>query len=170
MYKRQMDIDGVVKFLESCDSETRVYIGCDSERLQVNGVWYADYITVVVIHVNGNNGCKIFGAVARERDYDQRVDRPRMRLMNEVYRAAQLYLELSQVVAHDIEVHLDLNRDNSHNSSIVVNEAVGYIKGMCGVIPMIKPNAWAASYGADRFKSLTEYQRQHGTPMTGTEL
>jgi hypothetical protein len=63
-------------------------------------------------------------------------------------------------VAHDIEVHLDINPNELHNSSIVVNEAMGYIKGMCGVIPLVKPRAFAASYAADRFKSLTEYQRQ----------
>ena len=166
---KKLDIEQVAEFIRAQSPETKIYLGCDSERLRIDGAWHADYVLAIVVHINGNNGCKIFGAVERERDYDQRVDRPRMRLMNEVYRAAQLYLELSQVVAHDIEVHLDLNRDNSHNSSIVVNEAVGYIKGMCGVIPMVKPNSWAASYGADRFKSLTEYQRQHGTPMTGTE-
>jgi uncharacterized protein len=169
MYKKHINIPQIVEFLETCDDNTRVYIGCDSERLRVDGIWWADYITAVVIHVNGNNGCKIFGAVERERDFDQAVNKPRMRLMNEVYRAAQLYLELSRSVAHDIEVHLDLNRDHHHNSSLVINEAVGYIKGTCGVIPFIKPDAWAASYAADRFKSLTEYQRQHPQGLlTGT--
>jgi predicted RNase H-related nuclease YkuK (DUF458 family) len=160
MYKKQIDISQIVDFLETCSSDTKVYIGCDSERLQAGGVWWADYITAVVIHVNGNNGCKIFGAVSRERDYEQRVDKPRMRLMAEVYRVAELYLELSQQVAHDIEVHLDVNPNEMHNSSIVINEAVGYIRGMCGVIPFTKPDAWAASYAADRFKRLVEYQRQ----------
>jgi predicted RNase H-related nuclease YkuK (DUF458 family) len=79
--------------------------------------------------------------------------------MTEVYKIADLYLKLSEVVAHDIEVHLDINTNEMHNSSLVVNEAVGYIRGMCNVIPMTKPNAWAASYAADRFKSLMEYQR-----------
>lgn len=163
MYKKQIDIDEVVEFLETCDDNTRVYIGVDSERFQLDNIWFADYITAVVVHINGNNGCRIFGAVERERDYDNAVKRPRMRLMNEVYRAADLYLKLSEVVAHDIEVHLDINPDELHNSSIVVNEAMGYIKGMCGVIPMVKPQAFAASCAADRFKSLVELQRQTGT-------
>jgi predicted RNase H-related nuclease YkuK (DUF458 family) len=80
--------------------------------------------------------------------------------MTEVYKIADLYLKLSKVVAHDIEVHLDINPNELHNSSIVVNEAMGYIKGMCGVIPLVKPMAFAASYAADRWKSLIEYQRQ----------
>ena len=160
MYKKQINVEEVAEFLERWDSNTRVYIGCDSERLQVGGAWYADYITAVVVHVNGNQGCKIFGAVARERDYEQHVNKPRMRLMTEVYKIADLYLALSEVVAHDIEVHLDLNPSELHNSSIVVNEAIGYIKGMCGVIPLVKPAAFAASYAADRFKGMMEYQRQ----------
>lgn len=163
MYKKQIDISEIVEFLETCDDNTRVYIGVDSERFQIDNIWFADYITAIVVHVNGNNGCRIFGAVERERDYDPAVNRPRMRLMNEVYRAADLYLKLSAVVAHDIEVHLDINPDEMHNSSIVVNEAMGYIKGMCGVVPLVKPQAFAASCAADRFKSLVELQRQTGT-------
>jgi predicted RNase H-related nuclease YkuK (DUF458 family) len=122
--------------------------------LNINGVWFADFVTAVVVHIDGKNGCKIFGAVKRERDHDQRVDRPRMRLMTEVYMVADLYLKLNQLVANDIEIHLDINPDEMHNSSIVINEAVGYIRGMCDVIPMVKPNAWAASSVADRFKTL----------------
>jgi predicted RNase H-related nuclease YkuK (DUF458 family) len=77
-----------------------------------------------------------------------------MRLMTEVYKVAEMYLALSAIIANDIEVHLDINPDMMHNSSIVVNEAIGYIKGMCNVVPMVKPNAFAASYAADRLKSL----------------
>jgi predicted RNase H-related nuclease YkuK (DUF458 family) len=36
----------------------------------------------------------------------------------------------------------------------VINEAIGYIRGTCNVIPMVKPRAFAASYAADRYKSL----------------
>ena len=162
-YKKQIDIDEVVRFLEGCDDNTQLYIGTDSERHRVNDVWYADYISVVVVHVNGNNGCKIFGAVQRERDYDQSVDKPRMRLMTEVYKISELYLKLSAVVAHDISVHLDINPNEMHNSSIVVNEAVGYIKGMCGVIPFVKPNSFAASYAADMYKNIQERSKNTGT-------
>lgn len=159
MYRRSIDVNEVAEFAYSCDDNTRIYIGCDSERLRHNGVWYADYITAVVVHMNGKNGCRIFGAVERERDWDQRTDRPRMRLMNEVYRVAQLYMDLARVVPHDIEVHLDINPSELHNSSIVVNEAVGYIRGMCNVIPMVKPHAWAASYAADRYKEVVGHRR-----------
>ena len=121
----------------------------------MNGVWYADYITAIVVHINGNNGCKIFGEVQRERDYDQKKDKPRYRLMNEVYKVSELYLKLSDVLdGREVEVHLDINPNEMHGSSCVINEAVGYIRGTCNVIPLVKPNAFAASYAADRFKGL----------------
>lgn len=159
MYKKQINVNEVAEFTSKCGPDTRIYIGCDSERLVSGGVWYADYITAVVIHLDGNRGCKIFGAVERERDYEQRRDKPRHRLMNEVYKVAQLYLELSKVVDLPIEVHLDLNPCDKHNSNIVINEAVGYIRGMCNVIPMVKPKSFAASYAADRYKEIVHYSK-----------
>lgn len=158
MYKKHINIPEILEFTATCGPETKIYIGCDSERLQHHDTWYADYITAVVVHVNGNNGCKIFGAVDRERDYDQRADKPRMRLMNEVYRVSNLYLELVKQVPFDIEVHLDINPSEMHNSSIVINEAIGYVKGMCNVIPMVKPRAFAASYAADRYKEIVGHR------------
>lgn len=153
-YRKHIDVEEVARYTESCGPGTKLYIGCDSERLVIDDTWYADYVTAVVVHVNGNNGCKIFGAVERQRDYDQRKDRPRMRLMGEVYKVADLYLELSKVVDHPIEVHLDINPDEIYASSTVINEAVGYIRGMCNVVPLVKPRAFAASYAADRYKGI----------------
>lgn len=153
-YKKQIDVEEVARFTQGCGPHTKLYVGCDSECLWVGEAWHADYITAVVVHVNGNRGCKIFGAVERERIYDRRTDRPRMRLMNEVYKVANLYLELSKVVEHEIEVHLDINPNEIHGSSVVINEAVGYIRGMCNVIPMVKPKSFAATYAADRYKEL----------------
>jgi predicted RNase H-related nuclease YkuK (DUF458 family) len=152
--RKAIDIDEVKEFIMAQSPQTKVYIGGDSERFLLGKDWYADYIMVVVVHINGNNGCKIFGEVQRERDWDQKRDKPRMRLMNEVYKIADLYLKLHDVLEdREVEVHLDINPNEMHGSSCVINEAVGYIKGMCNVVPMVKPKAFAASYAADRYKS-----------------
>ena len=152
---RKIDIEQARAFIEAQSTETKIYIGGDSERFKIDGQWYADYIMVIVVHINGNNGCKIFGEVQRERDYEFKKDRPRMRLMNEVYKIAELYLKLQDVLEdRAVEVHLDINPDEMHGSSCVINEAIGYIKGMCNVVPLVKPNAFAASYAADRYKGL----------------
>jgi predicted RNase H-related nuclease YkuK (DUF458 family) len=154
MYNKKIDLEEVRAFVESCGPDTKIYLGCDSEKVKLNGIWYADYITAIVVHIDSKHGCKIFGQIDRERDYDQQKNKPRLRLMTEVYKVADMYLQLSAIIANDIEVHLDINPDMMHNSSIVVNEAIGYIKGMCNVVPLVKPNAFAASYAADRLKSL----------------
>jgi predicted RNase H-related nuclease YkuK (DUF458 family) len=156
--KKEIDIQEVKNFIDTCGPDTKIYIGCDSERYRVGDGFMADYILAVVIHINGNNGCKIFGAVQKELDYDQKQDKPRMRLMNEVYKVADLYLQLAQVIPNEIEVHLDINPNEMHGSSCVINEATGYIRGMCNVIPLVKPKAFAASYAADRMKFVMEYK------------
>lgn len=152
---KKIDLEAVKKFIEAQSPDTKIYLGCDSERMRIDGVWHADYVLVIVVHINGNNGCKLFGEVQRERDYDQRVSRPSTRLMTEVYKVSELYLKLQDVLdGRDVEVHLDINPDEDHGSSVVISQAVGYIKGTCNVIPFVKPDAFAASYAADRFKSL----------------
>ena len=152
--RKAINIDEVRDFILAQTPETKIYIGGDSERFLIGKDWYADYIMVIVVHINGNNGCKIFGEVQRERDWDQKRDKPRMRLMNEVYKIADLYLKLHDILEdREVQVHLDINPNELHGSSCVINEAVGYIKGMCNVVPMVKPKAFAASYAADRYKS-----------------
>ena len=155
MYNKKIDLNEVKAFIESCGPNTKVYLGCDSEKVKLNGVWHADYIIAIVVHMDSKHGCKIFGQITRERDYDQARNKPRMRLMNEVYKVAELYLKMADVLEDfDVEVHLDINPSEMHGSSCVINEAVGYIRGMCNVIPLVKPKAFAASYAADRYKSI----------------
>lgn len=152
---RKINLEEVRAFIEAQTPETKIYLGCDSERFRMGEVWFADYTTAIVVHINGNNGCKLFGQVDRERDYDQKVDRPRFRLMNEVYKASEMYLKLADVLeGRHVEVHLDINPEQVHGSSCVVQEAIGYIRGTCNVIPLVKPHSWAATHAADRFKSV----------------
>jgi predicted RNase H-related nuclease YkuK (DUF458 family) len=154
-HMKKIDLDEVRQFIESQTPETRIYLGCDSERLRVNGVWHADYVLAIVVHINGNNGCKLFGEVHRERVWDAKVSKPSMRLMTEVYKVSELYLKLAEVLeGRHVEVHLDINPNEMHGSSCVISQAIGYIKGTCNVVPFVKPEAFAASYAADRFKGL----------------
>lgn len=152
---RTINVEEVKEYIESLGPNTKIYIGGDSERFKINDQWYADYTLVIVVHINGKHGCKVFGEIHRERDFDQKKQKPRMRLMTEVYKIAELYLKLKDVLEdREVEVHLDINKDEQYGSSCVVNEAIGYIRGMCNVTPFVKPNAWAASTCADRLKSL----------------
>ena len=146
------DLQYLPAYLDTVPEGTRLYLGCDSERIRKDGVWYADFCTVVVVHRAGNKGCKIFGKVERERDYDQKKDKPALRLMNEVYKVAQIYLDNMELFdEYDPEIHLDINPDEDYGSSCVITQAVGYIKGVCDITPQTKPEAFSASYAADRF-------------------
>ena len=153
---RKFDLEEVKAFIANSSEETKIYIGADSERYRdKKDVWQAEYTVAVVIHIDGNKGCKVFGDVSTERDYDNRHDRPALRLMNEVYRAADMYLQLADAIGdRHCEVHLDINPDILHGSSCVVSQAIGYIRGTCNVIPMVKPDAFAASYAADRLREI----------------
>lgn len=153
--RKRLNIQEIKSFIESQSPETKIYLGADSERYKSKGKWYADYTIAVVVHIDGCHGCKIFGEVQTELDYDAKNSKPSMRLMNEVYKVAELYQKIVDVVEdRHVEIHLDINPDERHNSSIVIQQAVGYIKGMCNVVPMVKPKAFAASYAADRLKEL----------------
>lgn len=151
----KLDLEYVKTFIRNQSPSTKIYIGADSERFKVNGQWYADYTLAVVVHIDGQHGCKIFGEVQREADYDQKKNKPAMRLMNEVYKVSALFQDLADVLEdRHVEVHLDINPDERYGSSCVVQQAIGYIKGTCNVVPMVKPNAFAASYAADRLKQV----------------
>ena len=158
---KEFDINEVKEFIRNSSGASNIYIGADSERYRgSNDQWYADYTVAIVVHLDGSRGCKIFGKVTTERDYDKRHDRPSYRLMNEVYKIAELYHKLHDVLEdRDVEIHLDINPDEKYGSSCVIQEATGYIRGMCNVVPMVKPKAFAASYCADRLKHIMSHQK-----------
>ena len=152
---KKLNINEVKAFIELQSPETKIYIGADSERMKRNGRWYADYTLAIVVHIDGCHGCKIFGEIQTEMDYDAKASKPSMRLMNEVYKVAELYHKIADVIGEkEVQIHLDINPDVRYNSSVVIQQAVGYIKGTCNVIPMVKPNEFAASYAADRLKEV----------------
>lgn len=159
IYKKKIDIEELTAYLKSREEfDDRMYIGCDSERVKRNGIWYADYCTVVVIHKGGNSGCKIFGEITRERDFDGKLDRPILRMMTEVYRVSAFYQDNFELLdPFSPEIHLDINPSIDAGSSCAIMQAVGYIKGVCGIDPKVKPEAFSASYAADRYAYIQSH-------------
>lgn len=153
-----IDMNSVRGLLTELNSETKIYFGCDSTRFKIKGRWFAEYTTVLVVHKDGRHGCRIFARVDREQDYDQKASRPFNRMMNEATRVAELYLEYEDLIYDfglEHEIHLDINKDDIHGSSVAVKAASGYVQGTCNVVPILKPTAYAASYAADRGRRLT---------------
>jgi len=141
--------------LQNATPESRVYIGCDSDRYKdKNGDWQASYTTAVVVHnidpEGIGHGAKVFIDTERMIDYDQKKNRPMMRMMNEAYKTAEAYQQLEEsLLEFDVEVHLDINNDPKHGSNCAHGAAVGYLKGVTGRVVRTKPDAFAASYVAD---------------------
>jgi len=146
----QTQIEQLVDLLIGLNEETKVYLGCDSVRYIKGGRQMARFATVCIVHMNGKNGCRIFSNISHEPDYDMKPSRPKMRMMNEVMKVCELYNQLAPFIDEfDVEIHLDIATDPLQGSNCAANEAAGYVLGMTGVEPKLKPESFASSFGAD---------------------
>jgi len=146
----EMEMKIIKNYIEKSSINTKIYIGTDSTKLKHKKVRYA---TVVVVHEN-NKGCKIFGSTSYEKDIDYKPNRPFNRMMNETMKSAETYLQLASSIGKRYnELHLDINPEEQHGSSVAVSSAIGYIKGVCSIFPKTKPseNSFAASVVADKW-------------------
>lgn len=150
--------------LATLEPTTKIYIGGDSFRSKRGDTWYATYSVVVVVHKNGNKGCKVFGRSVRERDYDQKKNKPSMRLMTEVMKVVEVYQELEDIlIDYETEIHLDINPKKEAVSNIVMQQAMGYVLGNLGIKPKIKPDSPAASFAADQYAFFRNRESQGNT-------
>jgi predicted RNase H-related nuclease YkuK (DUF458 family) len=157
MTKHVFDIEETMRFIRKQSKETSVLIGSDSERFKKNGLWYASYSVAIVVHIDSCHGCKVFGEMTVERDYDQVKNRPSMRLLHETQLVADMFTRLKDCLEDKrVEVHIDINADPKHGSSCVVSEAMGYLKGVVGDSAMVfcKPFAPAASFASDSLSKI----------------
>lgn len=145
-------IEDLVNLLYDLNNDTKIYIGTDSVRFKQDGRWFAKYATVCVVHMNGSKGCKVFTHRSTEADYDIKKNRPAIRLMNEVMKSCELYAQLAPFIDEfDVEIHLDINTDPKHGSNCVATQAAGYVLGVTGLEPKLKPDAFAASFCGDHY-------------------
>ena len=144
---KNLDLEEVRRYIVE-NPTAKIYFGCDSTKFRKHGNWHARYVTAIVVYEKDNN--KIFGDVTYERDFDSNPSRPAMRMMNEVFKVSAMVVELQDVL-HDreFEIHLDINPNIIHGSSVALQQAVGYIKGVNNITPVVKPDAWATSCVAD---------------------
>ena len=146
----EKQVEEMVELLASLDTNTKVYLGCDSVRYVKKDKKMARFATVAIVHMNGKNGCRIFSNISHEPDYDMKPGRPKMRMMNEVIKVCELYNQLAPFIdEYNIEIHLDISTDPMQGSNCAANEAAGYVLGVTGIEPKLKPNSFASSFGAD---------------------
>lgn len=141
-------INSIREFSKTISPETRVFLGSDSRRKKRHdGKYQINYTLSVVFHLDGKHGCKVFAMVDREVDFHGQLS---MRLMSEAIKISALFEELVDVLPLDrTEIHLDLNTDPKHKSNKVLASASGYVRGVTGIEPKVKPEAWAASTCSD---------------------
>lgn len=130
--------------IRNSSPSSSIYIGCDSVRKKKKGI--VKYSIVVIVHMDSKHGCKLLHETITQPDYGTM----KQRLLNETYYAAGLALELLEDIGdRHLEIHLDINSKASEKSNVAVKEALGYCRGL-GIETKIKPDAFAASHGADK--------------------
>lgn len=123
--------------------ESSIYIGCDSLRNSSKNT--ADFSTVIILHMNSKNGCKVFHNKVTIPDFGQM----RPRLLMEVQYALEAFYAIEDIVGdRRLEIHLDVNPDPRHASNVVTSEALGWVRGL-GLEARIKPHSFAATSAAD---------------------
>lgn len=145
------ELKEIKDFIRNSSEDSSIYIGTDSKRQKNKKTRYA---TVVVIHHGSNNGAKVFGYISLEKDIKEKLNRPFARMMNECYKTSEVYLALAECFGkRKVELHLDIASDEKYGSNCALSSAMGYIKGVCNVVPIAKPaeNSFAASIVADKF-------------------
>jgi predicted RNase H-related nuclease YkuK (DUF458 family) len=139
-------IEEAKKAIIASSQQSSVYIGCDSIRFRKNKQWYAKYSTVVIVHMDTKKGGRIFHSSVDMPDYGNL----KQRLLMEVQLAVTTATEIVDVIGdRHFEIHLDINPNPSHKSSVAVKEALGWVKGSLGMDAKIKPHSFAATHAAD---------------------
>ncbi|MGC9006202.1 MAG: ribonuclease H-like YkuK family protein [Sulfurihydrogenibium sp.] len=138
---KAFDFDAIRKFILSTSESTSIYVGCDSKQFQT----YTLFVTVIVVHIDSCRGAKIFSEIVKSR----KIESLRERLLKEVDYAVYAALNIIDVIGNrHLEIHLDINPNENHKSSMVVKEAIGYVVAQ-GLKPVLKPNSIAAFSVAD---------------------
>jgi len=139
----------------------KVCIGTDSKR-RGNGYQFATAIVIALSENIGKDrfgrdvfkgkGGILLGATYFDASQVKGKEGVKERMMKEVAKTIEVACEISPLLdLYDIklEVHADINPDIKFDSNKAFNEAVGYMLGI-GYDFKVKPDAWAASKGADK--------------------
>jgi predicted RNase H-related nuclease YkuK (DUF458 family) len=156
----KFDVNEIKKYILD-HPEAQIIIGGDSQKIsakkrkQMNPKEQekkkqrvARFVTCVIVYQKDQN--KIFFEVSKEKDFDRNPAKPQMRMMQEVQKITDIATQLIDVLLdRDFEIHLDINKNPIHGSNCALGQATGYVWGLLGVEPIVKPDSWAASTVAD---------------------
>lgn len=116
----------------------KIYIGSDSQARGDR----VKYSTVVCLWDVGHGVWEVYQKEETTRPKDRYT-----RLWNELTRSVELAEELKDL--GDIHVHMDYNSNPDFPSYQLYDAGIGYVTAM-GYVAAGKPDAWAATSGANR--------------------
>lgn len=156
---RKIDFDEIKEAIKKSSKDSSIYIGCDSQQHKK----YTIFGLAIIIHIQSSKGGKMFVELSKT----SRIKNMRQRLMMEVQIAVEASLNLIEEIGErKFEIHLDVNSDTRHQSSIICKEAIGYVSGQ-GFECKIKPDSFAATHAADH---IVRGDYKKGTIRKDTEI
>jgi len=132
-------------------AQYEIYVGCDS---QVNRIYTIYSVAVGIRRVTDGvgRGVHVIHTREKERKYDESRGGIFTRLWKEVEKLAEVseYLRDNGFDVTEFEAHVDANENEKFASNMIKDSAIGYLRGR-GFNVQIKPNAFAATYAANRY-------------------
>lgn len=89
---RKFDFDEIRDFIKKTGEGSSIYVGCDSKVFGTHTL----FVSVIVVHINSSNGCKIF----YQKDKVNRELSIRERLMKEVDYAVFTALSIIDIIGN----------------------------------------------------------------------
>lgn len=130
---------------EAPTTELEFIVGADSQWAKGR----VTYTVVVVMLLNGKGARGYYKRQITDRNHYVSMQQ---RLFTETYQAVEVAMWLNPILetlGYNVkEVHTDLNPSPNYPSYEVVQQCLGYIKGM-GFEGKLKPESWAANSVAD---------------------
>lgn len=138
---RKLDKGEVERAIRNSCKDTAIYVACDSNRFKRKTL----FGVVVVLLKNGVGEGSVFA--------EKIWSKTRMDINTRLLKEVEYTIKCAQWVqdyidGRDLEIHLDINPDYRHLSHKVMNQAVGWVKGV-GFDVKVKPESWAAHAAAD---------------------
>lgn len=148
-----MVIQQIQQAILQSSRESKIYIGSDSiaiSKRKVGGLFRI--ATVVVLHIDGSKDCQVFSVKVDKKGTDHDLSKPFNRMLAETYKTLAMFESIKDCIGdREVQIHLDVNPNESHGSHVATQAAAGLVLGVTQIKPKIKPDAFAASCAADRF-------------------
>lgn len=145
VYNEQIDdvVQYVQDYVNSSHDKVQVFVGCDSKEYRKHTI----YVLAICMYRPGKGAHVIYAK--------KRIESSHEVLFNRMWKEVELTIELSlllrdKVYGVEIEPHFDINPNDRHGSYVAYKGAAGYAQGAGFNTAKCKPQAFAASYAADR--------------------